>query len=713
MKPLIPIALGTVLLLASASPLTATDPPHNEVRFIDCAWCHTPHAAPGGALTAISGNVNLCQSCHQSTGPAFALDDADQALPFPGLPVGTPASGDSHRWDSGPAGHVELVGANASTGTVASGGAFTGRFAKTYTITITTAGNAGSAIFAWTDSLGGGSGGLLSGTAVPLDEGVNVSLTDGTGSPSFLLNTQWRIFVRTDINAPTDPEMVLRFADGKIMCSTCHNQHSQLLQPFDPFSPAYFGPGTGWLRHYMRVENDTNRMCVECHQARDVATSSLGSHPVGIGVPGGGEFKPPTTLPLDAAGDIACQSCHRAHRGATDDGSVMRVANTNTLCSDCHTLADTATPASHLSPASGVLWPGGQYGSSFPQITDTGKRGFCTNCHQPHGWPDDGTPAQDYPILLVDREEDLCHTCHDAGPASQNILAEFGKTYAHPLGLASGVHADDEAAVVATRHVECVDCHDSHWVKAPVSVPGPSTAPRTTAGPLDRVRGVDIAGSEADPASFEYEVCFRCHADSPGQPSASTPRQFPETNVRLEFDGSHDSFHAVALTGPLNSHVPSLMGGWASNGVLACTDCHNNNAGPATGGGGPNGPHGSTLPRLLERNYAKNFANFSTGRFALCFKCHSSAVILDDNVSFDDHDKHIEDEDTPCNVCHDPHGSAGQKFLINFDTSVAFPSGGRLEFIAPEDSGDGKGYCYVDCHGKDHDPKDYDPNYTP
>jgi DNA-binding beta-propeller fold protein YncE len=56
-------------------------------------------------------------------------------------------------------------------------------------------------------------------------------------------------------------------------------------------------------------------------------------------------------------------------------------------------------------------------------------------------------------------------------------------------------------------------------------------------------------------------------------------------------------------------------------------------------------------------------------------------------------------------------GGGDQKFLINFDTDVAFPYNGRLEFIAPEDSGDGKGYCYVTCHGKEHEPKEYDPNY--
>ena len=49
-----------------------------------------------------------------------------------------------------------------------------------------------------------------------------------------------------------------------------------------------------------------------------------------------------------------------------------------------------------------TLWPGGQYGSSFPAHTSE-KTGFCVNCHWPHGWPDDAAPGQDYPGLLVER----------------------------------------------------------------------------------------------------------------------------------------------------------------------------------------------------------------------------------------------------------------------------------------------------------------------
>ncbi|MCX5757820.1 MAG: hypothetical protein NTU83_04815, partial [Candidatus Hydrogenedentes bacterium] len=93
------------------------------------------------------------------------------------------------------------------------------------------------------------------------------------------------------------------------------------------------------------------------------------------------------------------------------------------------------------------------------------KRGFCANCHAPHGWPDNLTPANDFPKLLVERAdlsdtkgdpdsaENLCYTCHDDGPAKGNIMADFAKAVHHPI---------KDAEQVAGRSVECRDCHNVH-----------------------------------------------------------------------------------------------------------------------------------------------------------------------------------------------------------------------------------------------------------
>jgi len=521
--------------------------------------------------------------------------------------------------------------------------------------------------------------------------------------------------------------MALRLEDGHLMCSTCHDQHSQEREPFDPSAPAWGGPGTGEGRHFQRVDNQFNQMCADCHAARDVLSSNQGSHPVTVPAASycsycHGPHVGLRGLPLPLAENhtLGCITCHAPHYSANDDGTLLQSSNTNAICTTCHWTVDDGPDPSHLDPASGALWPGGQYGSNYPAVA-AAKQGFCTNCHSPHGWPDDTNEAQDYRTLLVDFEESLCFTCHDGSPGTEDVRSEFQKASAHPLTMTEGTHDPYEAVVVDSpnRHVECDDCHNSHWATASPGAPGPATAPRAADGPLRHARGVTLTGVESNPAaSYEYEVCLRCHGTSTGKPAPPTERQYrpaggtAHTNTALEFGGTFTSFHTVAVTGTLNTHVPSLYNGWTNASFLACTSCHNNDEGPGASGAGPNGPHGSAWPRLLERRYETGDpSGYQQAKYALCFKCHNPSVVFSSSTSFRRHNLHIASESTSCNVCHDPHASQGQKFLINFDRSVVGPSSsGRLEFNAPPDTG-GTGSCYLTCHGENHNPETYSSNY--
>ena len=144
------LVFAVSILLPAAAP--AIDPPHVTADL--CGSCHIPHSSPGGNLTAVAGDANVCLSCHQSGGSAstLAFASSDQALPYPGLPtnvVGAAASGTSHRWDASAAGHVQFLGGavTPSTGSVKPLGTYTGYYPKVYTLTITTAGAAGVARF--------------------------------------------------------------------------------------------------------------------------------------------------------------------------------------------------------------------------------------------------------------------------------------------------------------------------------------------------------------------------------------------------------------------------------------------------------------------------------------------------------------------------------------------------------------------------------------
>jgi predicted CXXCH cytochrome family protein len=105
-----------------------------------------------------------------------------------------------------------------------------------------------------------------------------------------------------------------------------------------------------------------------------------------------------------------------------------------------------------------------------------------------------------------------------------------------------------------------------------------------------------------------------------------------------------------------------------------------------------------------------DFTSESVASYDLCYKCHSRESILADQ-SFPFHRKHVVDQQTACTTCHDSHGVANNKHLINFNRLYAEPSSnGRLEFVS---NGNRRGNCSVTCHNVDHDTAAYEPAVIP
>lgn len=393
-----------------------------------------------------------------------------------------------------------------------------------------------------------------------------------------------------------------------------------------------------------------------------------------------------TDVRLDRQEELQCTSCHDPH----DDQYGMFLVRDNYasgLCLTCHdpTYWDASVHRNADATWNGIgsdPWPRSELA--------TVSANACGNCHQSH------TAGGRERLLRYAGEEVNCYVCHNGNVSDHNIQSEFGKFSVHDVERTIGVHDPTEDLVNSPRHVECADCHNAHAVTME------DAAPPAASGALKGVTGINTSGTIVSPIQNDYELCFRCHADSLERGPSRIPRQFPETNTRLEFASGNASFHPVTTIGR-NPDVPSLISPYTTSSMISCMDCHNNDQGPGAGGAGPNGPHGSAYPPLLERRLELDDGFSETsGLYALCYKCHSRQSILDDE-SFGEHKKHIEDG-LACTSCHDPHGVANKTHLINFNTKYVRPYNGTIEFV---DEGRFAGNCTLTCHGEEHDRESY------
>lgn len=305
----------------------------------------------------------------------------------------------------------------------------------------------------------------------------------------------------------------------------------------------------------------------------------------------------------------------------------------------------------------------------------------CKACHKSHGKP--RSP------MLPKPQKEICLDCHgtranaDRRIASGDLISnaqvalmdpDVNLAYSHPL--TEGAMHSREPGVVT-----CSSCHSPHR--------SPSTAPGRTSNRT----GQKV--SPKNPRRFEFELCQRCHG-SKGIYTQDLTDISRLTNV------NNVSYHPIEAGS--NSRSPSLIVN-ATGPEINCTDCHNTSSTT-----GPRGPHASEFQYILAERYTTtDGSQESKQAYALCYRCHDRAKVLDESP-FPYHRKHVQEENVSCATCHNPHGAVENRSLIRFGEEASLggtqPSMGsqRLEF---ESLGPGTGACYVSCHGVDHDPATY------
>ncbi len=407
----------------------------------------------------------------------------------------------------------------------------------------------------------------------------------------------------------------------------------------------------------------------------------------------------PKTLHLDSSGALQCTSCHDAH---VEVPNFLRMdPRYGALCTACHKPNGWTGTLHASSPATwngaGTNpWPA----DGYPTVAENA----CLNCHRPHA------AGHDKSLLAQTGETANCTVCHAGTAATRNIDAEFSKFSRHPIENGEWTHTPKENAATMARHVACSDCHNSHAADATTA-----TVPNVS-GPLKGVRGINQSGGLVTAASFEQEVCYKCHGLSSAT-TAGIRRQDNIRNARLQFDPVNPSYHPVAAIGK-NQTIQNLLPGYTATSQVGCISCHNSDAW-TPGGTNPAGSHGSAYAPILEREYrAESTVVESPQNFALCYKCHDRNALTFDTPGKFPHARHLTNATFPinttsCAACHDSHGSRLQPHLINFmlfDAVGAAVVQSRPATPATPPSytqvGSG-GSCNLMCHGHDHAPSTY------
>jgi len=440
---------------------------------------------------------------------------------------------------------------------------------------------------------------------------------------------------------------------------------------------------------------------------------------------------PPADLTFGGADEVHCITCHDPHNDA--NGKFLAKDNRySALCVSCHQITGWSSSAHATSTASvvGILprppktWP------TYTQLNEWG----CEVCHTPHFAPN---AEQLLNFTAAPPDPYSCTTagCHTGAPPAPHggaasvavvrpammarapaetvdIARQTRKVSAHREALGTTTMATrlpGGAARTGIRTVTCADCHNPH-----VSGRWRAEAPHVS-GLLQGVSGIDINSAPLRSATYEYEICFKCHADN--TPDLDyVPRVVDVTNTRLAFDPSNPSYHPVVSMGK-NLNIPSIPSQFEPDMrpsvVIYCTTCH------ADDEGGSRGPHGSSFrPLLKERYETTDGTPESYENYALCYRCHERSSILSDasfqkrrgpstTPSRGGHSGHL-GAGAPCSTCHDPHGvndvSADallrHRYLINFDTRIVSATTGDPVF---QSNGTFSGSCNLCCHNVLHE----------
>jgi len=331
---------------------------------------------------------------------------------------------------------------------------------------------------------------------------------------------------------------------GQLSCVRCHNQHSNANGSF------------------LRMPNDQDQLCLDCHRSRNVQSHTGGSHPVGVIYNGSkAGFKP---IPVNSAnpsadlnnylknGNVSCSTCHGVHftdsRSSTVDGSAQFA---NLSSGDGYILR---TDRRGDNPGAGFD------SANICTNCHAGKTGHnlkgqdiqCVDCHGAHVEydPNDPTGSKGVNIYLIKRA-----LSKGAGGSGQVFFRYTGSRREYkndqnsgvcqgchavpsPGGLYPAEHASSDPKVCNTCHFHnskngsfsgaCTACHGYPPTTTALGGPTGLAVPATGATPAS-------PGAHETHAKGRFMACNTCH-------TGYAAKQMPSSSIDIGFSINRSNF---------------------------------------------------------------------------------------------------------------------------------------------------------------------------
>jgi len=350
---------------------------------------------------------------------------------------------------------------------------------------------------------------------------------------------------------PTNTALSKNIVAGTIVCARCHAIH-------------YVYSSANNTKPFLRVRNENDQMCLDCHRPRSTTNHTLGTHPVTMNYAEKAAARPdefyatpqnsnpanPTSaMKMSRSGAVVCTTCHGVHYTDSnsrtfDNASSARMGLLSTsrglllrtdlrgatvtdrnICTNCHKSAD--------DPANTMARVKSHNGTKNQNVQ-------CADCHGGHVDEADGTIPNAY---LINR--------------FMNISTQYGavrnaKVLYQYTSVAQKNYNKDSFGV-------CVACHP--------------TLPATISTHLTSTNAADCRSCHSHAQGFSAN-CTQCHGFPPQANTAGGTSGYAK-------DGARDySTSGVFKDESATPHVSHAGGG--SYYSFACDECHkgfNHNAG--------------------------------------------------------------------------------------------------------------------------------------